>query len=308
MNHSVVVAGATGNLGERIVKSLIKNEIDVNALVRLNAGAEKIEDLKKLGARVTIIENWDLAELSAACAGATCVVSALAGLREVVIDAQSVLLNAAVIAGVPRFIPSDYSLDFTGLESGENRNLDWRREFHSILDKLPIQVTTIFNGAFTELITGEMPMVLFKRHRILYWGNPEQLMDFTTMDNTAEFTALAAVDTLSPRFLRIAGDQVSARSLSGIMTVIQGDEFKLFRAGGLGFLKFMTKFIRFVSPSKDELYPAWQGMQYMSNMVSGRGKLNGLDNDRYPGIKWTSASELLEDFLQNQGSLKGSVS
>jgi hypothetical protein len=35
----------------------------------------------------------------------------LAGLREVVIDAQKKLLDAAIAAGVPRFIPSDYSLD-----------------------------------------------------------------------------------------------------------------------------------------------------------------------------------------------------
>jgi hypothetical protein len=43
----------------------------------------------------------------------------LAGLREVVIDAQKKLLDAAIAAGVPRFIPSDYSLDFTKFSYGE---------------------------------------------------------------------------------------------------------------------------------------------------------------------------------------------
>ena len=47
-----------------------------------------------------------------------------------IIDAQKVLLEGAIVAGVPRFIPSDYSLDFTKFIDGENRNLDLRRAFN----------------------------------------------------------------------------------------------------------------------------------------------------------------------------------
>ncbi len=297
MNKVIVVAGATGNIGERIVKFLVKNNVEVRAVVRSSASSAKLDFLKSLGANIYKIENWNEAELAKACVGASCVVSALAGLREVVIDAQTVLLKAAVTAGVPRFIPSDYSLDFTSLLPGENRNLEWRKEFHAILDNTPIKATTVFNGAFMELLTGDMPMILFSRKRILHWGNKDQLMDFTTMDNTAEYTALAAIDSDTPRFLRIAGDQISASSLSVSLTVLIGDDFKLLRPGGLGLLNFMTKVARFVSPAKNELYPAWQGMQYMNNMASGKGKLHKLDNDRYPGIKWTSVSELVGEYL-----------
>ena len=63
-------------------------------------------------------------------------VSSLAGLRKVIIDAQKVLLDAAIAAGVPRFIPSDYSLDFTRFSDGENRNLDLRRESLAALSQL----------------------------------------------------------------------------------------------------------------------------------------------------------------------------
>ncbi len=50
--------------------------------------------------------------------------SALNGLREVTVDRQGVLLDGAVRAGVPRFISSDYSADFTKTPPGGNRNLD----------------------------------------------------------------------------------------------------------------------------------------------------------------------------------------
>jgi hypothetical protein len=46
---------------------------------------------------------------------------------------------------------------------------------------------------------------------------------------------------------------------------------------------------------EDKLFPPWQGMQYMLNMVSGEGKLNPLDNDRYPELKWTSVEQAVRE-------------
>jgi NAD(P)-dependent dehydrogenase (short-subunit alcohol dehydrogenase family) len=150
MEKLILVAGATGNLGERIVKALLKIGAEVRFVVRSNSDINKINMLEKLGAKVFRIKIWNVEEVSTACQGVSCVVSALAGLRDVVIDAQKVLLDSAIAAGVPRFIPSDYSLDFTRFSDGENRNLDLRREFHKYLDKTSISATTIFNEQIQE--------------------------------------------------------------------------------------------------------------------------------------------------------------
>jgi hypothetical protein len=80
-------------------------------------------------------------------------VSALQGLGDVIVDMRTALLEGAIEAGVPRFIPSDYSIDFTKLPPGENRNLDLRRDFHKRLEKTPIFATTILNGAFADMLT-----------------------------------------------------------------------------------------------------------------------------------------------------------
>jgi hypothetical protein len=48
-----------------------------------------------------------------------------------------------------------------------------------------------------------------------------------------------------------------------------------------------------MAPGKTEIYPAWQGMQYMRNMIDKRATLASIDNDRYPNMKWTSVKELL---------------
>jgi len=211
----------------------------------------------------------------------------------VIVEAQRALLDAAIKAGVPRFIPSDFSIGFTQFPPGENRNLDLRREFHKRLDKASIRATTIFNGAFTEMLRGQMPLILFKRKRVLYWGDADQRMDFTTIDDTAAFTASAALDPSTPRFLRIAGDQISARELAAVASEVTGKEFRLFRAGGLGMLGMLIKVARTVAPGEKELYPAWQGMQYLRNMFDGRAKLAPLNNDRYPDIEWTTVRDVL---------------
>jgi NAD(P)-dependent dehydrogenase (short-subunit alcohol dehydrogenase family) len=204
---TIVVAGATGNLGGRIAKALLERGASVRGLVRHGSARDKLERLERLGVTIANVDFSSASQVALACSGAACVVSALAGLRDVIVEAQTVLLDAAVKAGVPRFIPSDFSIDFTKFPRGENRNLDLRRDFHQRLDKASIRATTIFNGAFAEMLSGQMPLILFKRKRVLY--------------------------------------------------------------------------------------PAWQGMQYMRNMFDGRAKLEPLDNDRHPGIHWTTVREVL---------------
>jgi hypothetical protein len=289
----ILVAGATGNLGERIVKALIKKDAIVKVVVRENTDAKKINHLKQMGAIVELVNMANVKVLSKTMTGATCVVSALSGLRDVIIDTQKILLDAAVKAHVPRFIPSDYSLDFTPFNAGENRNLDWRREFHEYLDKQPIKATSIFNGAFADMLTGQMPLILFKQKRVLYWGKKNHPMCFTTMDDTATFTAHVAMDNDTPRYLRIAGDVKSAEEIKKVIEDLSGQHYKFLRPGGLNLLSVIVKIAQVIEPGKDKLYPAWQGMQYMRNMIDERALIKQLDNTRYPELKWTSAKEVL---------------
>ena len=289
----VVIAGASGNLGGRLARALRARGAEPVALVRRGTAPEKVERLRQMGAHVAEVDTNSVDEVAAACAGAECVVSALLGLREVMVEAQTVLLDGALRAGVPRFIPSDYSLDFTKLRPGENRNLDLHRDFQERLEKTGIQATSVLNGAFADMLTGQAPLVLFRWKRVLYWGSADQLMDFTTIDDTAAYTAAAALDAEAPRFLRIAGEQISARGLAALMGELSGKRYRLLRAGSLGMLGMMIKVARRVSPGGQEVFPAWQGMQYMHNMFEGRAKLQPLNNDRYPGMRWTPVREVL---------------
>jgi uncharacterized protein YbjT (DUF2867 family) len=293
MKKIIVIVGATGNLGGKIVDSLLTKGVEVRAIVRLETDLKKIDALKQKGVKVFQVDTSNKSEVAKHCVGAECVVSALAGLRDTIFDAQKIILDAAVEANVQRFIPSDYSIDFTNLEEGQNRNLDMRRDFHKYLEQLPIKATTIFNGPFMDLLTTDMPLILFKQKRILCWGNANQVIELTTTNNIAEFTAEAAIDGNTPRYLRIAGDRLSCNDFVKLLTELSSKEYKIFRPGGIQLLNLLIKVIRFFSPSEKELYPAWQGMQYMRDMMEGRIIFQKYDNDRYSKIKWTSVRAFL---------------
>nr|WP_274382977.1 NmrA family NAD(P)-binding protein [Methylorubrum extorquens] len=288
-----MLAGATGGLGLRIAKALRARGAGVRAVVRRGTLGDRIALLREIGVTVVELDFNDLAKVTSVCVGVDCVVSALNGLHETIIGTQSILLDAAVSAGVPRFIPSDFCLDYTRTPAGSNRNMDLRREFKERLDVAPIRATSIFNGAFMDMLTGQAPFILFGPRRVIHWGDAVQSLDFTTMDDAAAYTAAAAMDPTAPRTLRIAGEETSPRGLAAAAGDVSGKPFRTLRIGGIGLLEGMIKAARLVMPGKEQVFPPWQGMQYMRDMYSGDGKLASLDNDRYPGIAWTGVRQVL---------------
>ncbi|GAB3242013.1 hypothetical protein GCM10027346_37940 [Hymenobacter seoulensis] len=292
MNTTILVAGATGELGGRIVAALLQRGAAVRALVRATTDEVKVAELTRQGVDVRRVELTDTAGLTQACAGVACVVSALAGLREVIVDAQSRLLTAAVAAGVPRFIPSDFCSDYTQERPGENRNFDLRREFQQHLDKAPIAATSILNGAFGEILTYNLPLLDFRQQQVGYWDDAEWKIDFTTMADTAAYTAAAALDATTPRFLRIASFQVSPRQLAAAAEAAGRGHFELVKLGSRADLAALIEQARAANPAgEQQLYADWQQLQYVRSMFTVQN--HPLDNHRYPDLTWTSAEDLL---------------
>ena len=291
----ILLAGATGDLGGRIAKALTRERASLRVLVRPGTARERVAPLEILGAEVRAVDFADAAGLREACTGVSCVVSALSGLRPVILDAQTALAEAAVAAGVPRFIPSDFSIDFTKLGGLPNRNFDLRRAFRARLERLPIRATSVFNGAFMDMLAGQMPLVVPALRRVVHWGSPDVPYDMTTMDDTAAFTAKAALDPETPRDLHIAGDSPSARDLAAAVSEVTGTRYRLLRAGSLERLETLIRVTRRLAPQEEAVFPAWQGMQYMRDMASARAVCGPVDNGRYDGLRWTRAREVLTE-------------
>jgi uncharacterized protein YbjT (DUF2867 family) len=299
LTPTVLVAGATGDLGRRIVRELVSHDVHVRVLTR--PGSRTAAALFAADDRIDVVEAayTDHAALTTAVTGADCVVSAVSGTRPVVVDAQRALLAATVAAGVPRFVPSDYSADYRRIALGSNRNFELRREFAADLDAAPVRATSILNGGFTELLTGDAPMVLFGRRKVLYWSSADQVLDFTTKDDVARVAALVALDDDAPRVVEVAGDRVTARDVAA---------FTPQWAGTTGSLSLMSTIGRRLSRNPDETFPAWQGMQYFVSMFSGQATLQHVDNDRFGEHDWTTVRDVLAEHLRATGDADDAVS
>lgn len=291
----VALAGAGGDLGGRIAKALVVRGAHVRALVRPGLKPDERARLEALSAEAVAADpaDADVDAMAYALVGAACIMSALNGLRVVMIGRQGVLLDAAVKAGVPRFIPSDFAADFTKTPPGRNRNFDLRREFMTRADAAPITVTSVLNGAFLDTLGAEMPIIQPGIRHVLYWHDADQLLDFTTKDDVAAYTAAAALDDDAPRILRIAGDSVSARGIARTLSEVSGENYRPQWTGSLGSLGVMIRLAKLVAPQPTAAFPAWQGMRYMRDQYSGLVQLTPLDNDRYPGLRWTTVRDHL---------------
>ena len=87
----------------------------------------------------------------------------------------------------------------------------------------------------------------------------------------------------------LGGDTVSAADIAASMTQAGGTTYRTLRVGGVNGLRRLIPLVRRLAPEKpDPVFPAWQGMAYTLDMFDGAVRLAPLDNDRYPGMRWTS--------------------
>jgi uncharacterized protein YbjT (DUF2867 family) len=116
----ILVAGASGLVGQEVCRLLTAQGEPVRALVRATTGPDKIEALRRPGVEFVVGDVRDRASLDRACEGVRAVVSAVATYRSqepgnsmqtVEEQGQINLIDAASSRGVEHFIPSTYGLN-----------------------------------------------------------------------------------------------------------------------------------------------------------------------------------------------------
>ena len=291
---TVLVAGSTGMLGSKIVTALLdKGDVNVRAMVRSmddsnGENRQKVEAIKAKGAAIVEGDVMQPETLLPACAGVDVVVSAI-GNSEVTVPGQKNLIDAAKQQGVKRFIPSDYSVDYRKLDYGDNDNLDKRKEVFEYLQHSGLEYTLVLNGAFMEFIT-YMPLFDLEHQTFQYWGDGETPLDFTTTDDTAKYVAEAVSDPgLANTALEVAGDTLTSKQLKA---TYEGATDTKLTEKSLGSIAEMQAWITAKKASASSL-EEYIFHQYIYAMVSGKGKLDQIGNDRYPHIKPLTIKQFL---------------
>ena len=189
--------------------------------------------------------------------------------------------------------PVRYSTDFSPLEKGLNRNFDLRRELHERVSGNATALTSIYCGAFAEILGYGTPLLDRAKKTVGYFEDPEWTLDFSTMDDAAAFTAAAAMDSETPRALHCASFQVTPKELAEVATQVFDAPFELESSARSPSSKKRTPRCGASNPEGEkEIFPPWQRMQYTYCMFATHH--TALENDRYPDLKWTSAKDFLK--------------
>jgi len=123
---TVLVVGSTRMLGSKIVAAAIdKGTVEVKAMVRSSNDShkEKHHKIDEMKAKSTGIVEGDLMKAETilrACAEVDVIVSVVDN-NEVTVPGQKNLIDAAKQQGVKRFIPADYSVDYSKISLGRQR-------------------------------------------------------------------------------------------------------------------------------------------------------------------------------------------
>ncbi|MCP2167143.1 NmrA family NAD(P)-binding protein [Goodfellowiella coeruleoviolacea] len=278
----IFVVGATGMLGGQIVQALLDQDAPVRALVRPGTSEEKLNSLTALQADGLEVVEGDITDpaeqLAEAIGDATTVISAVQGGPDVIVDAQTNLLRAAEKAGVQRFIPSDFAIDITKLDDDDNVMIGWRRQAARVDTSL--EVVSVLNGAFYEVMTGFMGLIDWEQGTLSHWGDPDQPLDLTSVPDTAAYTAAVALDPTATGTLRFAGEVVSMRQFHDAVQRGSGRTLRLVNLGSADELR--AEINRQAALTQNPF--DYVALQYQWCMVTGKAKFDTLDNARYPQV------------------------
>jgi nucleoside-diphosphate-sugar epimerase len=288
-NRLIVVAGAAGRLGRLVTTELLRHpDVRVRLLVR---NPEKPEVAALRGERTELVafEATAVREpaYEAAVRGADAVVSTLQGGPDVVIGAQLSLLRAAKRCGARRFIPSDYSYNFFTLPEGVNVNSDWRRTFATAAKQETtdaFEVVHVMQGIFADAaVLGFLGVLEGEKGVIRYWGDGRTPIDWTTWEDTARFTAAAAIDDRRvPERLFVSGDRQDILTFAQAWEKGHGRKATVQRLGSLADLREETA--RRLASAPANMF-AWLPLMYAQGVFGGQALLGPSENARYPAIE-----------------------
>ncbi|KAI1100266.1 putative oxidoreductase CipA-like protein [Jackrogersella minutella] len=179
---NVAIAGASGHLGPAIIRQLLDDGFKVTVLVR----QETTRNFPS-GVTVTEIDYGSPESLTKGLEGQDAVVSVvgLLGLTQ-----QIPLIEAAIEAGVKRFIPSEYGGDAENEKALQLPPFRAKKAITDVLKKEAasgsITYTLITTGPFLDLTIQYGKLVDLKEKKIDLWDDGDRPFSAATIPSTAK--------------------------------------------------------------------------------------------------------------------------
>ncbi|RGP81399.1 nad p-binding [Fusarium longipes] len=299
----VLVAGATGNLGQKLIDSLHSRGHKVRGLGR---NPSKIDSSRqeKLESFVQSQTYYDIPALDRACEGVDAVICAYTGLPELSLDAQLLLFRAVERAGIKKYVAASWNYNWKNLKLGVHESYDpmisFRNQVELTSDLKPIY---FFTGVLAEVLFSLPGHGDFspanngawdpKRKIMDVWGTGEEIWHWTTERDAAEFTAavIERDDASDGGFWTVCSDSGTLQDIAKTYGRVRNCEVIIQKKGSVEELRERAFEAR-RQGSRNSFWP-YIGWFYQLFTIDGTWALDELDNDKLD-IKATS----LEDFLR----------
>ncbi|KAB2571129.1 hypothetical protein BFW01_g7409 [Lasiodiplodia theobromae] len=300
----ILIAGVTGNLGQKLVHSLASRGHQVRGLGR---SPEKLalETRNLLESFVQYSTYYDIPALDRACDGVDAVICAYGMIPVLQLDGQLLLLRAAERAGVKRFVADSWNHDWRDAPLGHHESYDpylsFRRQAELSSDIKPIY---IFNGVFAETLFSIPDHGHFgfndsniwdsDHGRIKIWGTGHQPFYWTTERDAAEFTAeiVQRDDAEQGGFWNVCSGAHSLREIAGLYEQERQKKVTIQVMGTVGELR--ERSLKERAQGDKRHFETYIGWSYQYHAIGGTWIFHKLDNDKL-NVQPTSLAAFLKE-------------
>ena len=235
--QTVILVGAGGNLGPHILKALLDASFTVTVLTRKSSQSTFPSSVKV----VSVSDDYPESEVIAAFLGQDAVVSTVGGLA---IVTQKILIDAAIKAGVQRFVPAEFGgdsrsqaeiADAVQLFAQKREVLDYLRAKQSPLFSWSALATSVFFdwGLSTKFLHFDIPA---RKALILNSGDEKWATTNVATIGLATARTLLKLEETRNRWLLVQSFSISQNEVLAALEKATGGEWEVQRLPGKGFI------------------------------------------------------------------------
>ena len=227
--NKIALIGATGNLGPAILEGLLDGGYEVTVLSR--EGSTSTDSLASSHPRqkITKVNFESVDSIASALKGIEGIVSNVASHA---LPSQKKVIDAAITAGVKRFLPSDFGADLT-LEI--NRTIPFNMpkvDIHNYLKEKvkahpDFSYTAVYNGPFFDWCLNMGLFGNLKSHDVTLWDGGETKISVTTLASVGKAVAgvFKNLEATKNKDIGIADTTVTQKQIIEIVKGIDGKEW-----------------------------------------------------------------------------------
>ncbi|GLA06490.1 hypothetical protein AnigIFM60653_007428 [Aspergillus niger] len=219
--ETVAIAGASGTLGPHVFQALVNAGFRVSILTRSNKPGAYASNINVFDVDFNSVES-----LTTALKGVDAVVSTVGGAA---VDNQTVLIDAAIAAGVKRFIPSEFGNVTTNpkvekfpVYSSVFKIRNYLQE-NAAAGKL--SWTVLACGAFLDLVLNTPTLLDFQNHTVTILDEGDNRISSTSLPAVGK--AIAAIlqnfDATENRVMHVSEAILTQNQLIGFAKEIRPD-------------------------------------------------------------------------------------